>query len=125
MRSRHTRLFAGSDRDSRPPGGAGVNRLPFDPEAIRLLATILVETGLTEIEISEKDSRIRIARTPAPVTASLPAHPAYPPPGAAPLAAGPLPAPETEAVDDAAHPGAVLSPMVGVVYLSGEPGTPP
>ena len=27
--------------------------------------------------------------------------------------------------DDAHHPGAVLSPMVGVAYLSPEPGAPP
>jgi acetyl-CoA carboxylase biotin carboxyl carrier protein len=34
------------------------------------------------------------------------------------------PAGATEA-EPASHPGAVLSPMVGVVYLSAEPGTPP
>jgi acetyl-CoA carboxylase biotin carboxyl carrier protein len=27
-------------------------------------------------------------------------------------------------VSDASHPGAVMSPMVGVVYLSAEPGVP-
>jgi acetyl-CoA carboxylase biotin carboxyl carrier protein len=34
---------------------------------------------------------------------------------------------EVQAVpaDDAAHPGAVLSPMVGIVYLSPEPGAAP
>ena len=87
MRSRHTRLFAGTDREGRPSSGWSMSRAPFDPEIIRALATILAETGLTEIEISDKDSRVKIARTPAPVSASVPVHagpapatPALPPP---------------------------------------------
>ena len=39
------------------------------------------------------------------------------------MAAAPRPPPV--AVDVSQHPGAVLSPMVGVAYLSPEPGTPP
>ena len=35
---------------------------PFDPAAIRELAAILTETGLTEIEISDTDRSIRVAR---------------------------------------------------------------
>ncbi|EHH67328.1 biotin carboxyl carrier protein of acetyl-CoA carboxylase [Gluconobacter morbifer G707] len=87
-----------------------------DKDAIRALADILTETGLTEIEISEADSRIRVARTvnvvqPAPVAA--PAAPA--------TAAPATPAP----VDPAKHPGAVPSPMVGVAYLTPDPASPP
>ena len=41
--------------------------IQFDPEAIRALAQILKDTDLSEIELVEKDSRIRVARTlPAP-----------------------------------------------------------
>jgi acetyl-CoA carboxylase biotin carboxyl carrier protein len=40
-------------------------------------------------------------------------------PGAAPAVAAPA------VVDDANHPGAVKSPMVGTAYLSPEPGKPP
>ncbi|MDW8399664.1 MAG: biotin/lipoyl-containing protein, partial [Acetobacteraceae bacterium] len=40
----------------------------------------------------------------------------------APAPAAPSPAP---ADSDATHPGMVPSPMVGVVYLSPEPGAPP
>ena len=39
-----------------------MTRIPFDPDAIRALAAVLAETGLTEIEIAEKDSRIRVVR---------------------------------------------------------------
>lgn len=93
-----------------------MTQAPFDPAAIRELAAILTETGLTEIEISDKDRSIRVVRQPSPVmtTASVQATPAAAVPTA--LAA---PAPS-----DAAHPGAVTSPMVGIAYLSAEPGSP-
>ncbi len=93
-----------------------MSRIPFDPDAIRALAAVLRETGLTEIEIAEKDSRIRVVRaaTPTPV-AAVPAV-------ASPAGAAPPPAPVP---DEASHPGAVLSPMVGVAYLSPEPGAQP
>jgi acetyl-CoA carboxylase biotin carboxyl carrier protein len=99
-----------------------MSRIPFDPDAIRALAAILSETGLTEIELAERDSRIRVVRA-APVAAAVP-----PPPlasgnrgeagGAAPVG------PASPAADVAPHPGAITSPMVGVVYLSPEPGAP-
>ena len=96
-----------------------MSRIPTDPDAIRALASILIETGLTEIEIAEKDSRIRIVRTPTAAPAEVPrsvaSHPAAAPPEAQAVGAPDL----------ASHPGAVLSPMVGVAYLSPEPGLPP
>jgi acetyl-CoA carboxylase biotin carboxyl carrier protein len=92
-----------------------MTRIPFDPDAIRALAAVLSETGLTEIEIADKDSRIRIVRAAAPAIVA-----------AAPLMApAAVAAPATVAPDEASHPGAVLSPMVGVAYHSPEPGTPP
>jgi acetyl-CoA carboxylase biotin carboxyl carrier protein len=96
----------------------------FDAEAVRTLAAILTETGLTEIEIEAKEGRIRVARTPAPVAAAVPVAPA--PAAAAAIAALPAAAvPEAGAAEDPArHPGAVLSPMVGIAYLSAEPGAP-
>ena len=91
-----------------------MTRIPIDPDAIRALAAVLTETGLTEIEIAEKDSRIRVVRggvTLAPAAAVA----------AAPAAAAAAPAVQ----DIASHPGAVISPMVGVAYLLPEPGAPP
>jgi acetyl-CoA carboxylase biotin carboxyl carrier protein len=98
-------------------------RGPFDPEAIRELARILTETGLTEIEISDKDRRLRVARTPAPSTTAL----TYAVPASAEApAAMPAPARPADGADDLANaPGAVTSPMVGVAYLSPEPGAAP
>jgi acetyl-CoA carboxylase biotin carboxyl carrier protein len=94
-----------------------VTRIPIDPDTIRALAAVLVETGLTEIEIADKDSRIRVVRGGGVTTTVLAAAPA------APVMAPAVVAPVTQ--DAASHPGAVLSPMVGVVYLSPEPAAPP
>lgn len=91
-----------------------MSKVPFDADAIRQLANILTETGLTEIEIAEKDGRIRVARAHPP--AAIYAAPSAP---AAPIAAAPT------AADPTHHPGAVLSPMVGVAYLAPEPGAHP
>ena len=41
-----------------------MSSLRVDTDAIRQLAEILQDTGLTEIEVSEKDSRIRVAPRP-------------------------------------------------------------
>ncbi len=96
----------------------------FDPEAIRALAQILRDTDLTEIELVEADSRIRVARIPAPV--SLQAAAPVAAAAAAPLA---MPAAVAEAPPaggiDPKHPGLVASPMVGVAYLAPEPGAAP
>lgn len=99
--------------------------IQFDPEAIRKLAEILRETDLTEIELSEKDARIRVARILPAVTVAAPVA-AVPAPVVAAPAAVPAAAPAPDpAVLDLKNPGLVTSPMVGVAYLSPEPGAAP
>ncbi|OUJ12300.1 acetyl-CoA carboxylase biotin carboxyl carrier protein subunit [Acetobacter okinawensis] len=95
--------------------------LLVDADAIRALAEILTETGLTEIEVSEKDRRIRVARAPATVQAAAPA-PAAP---VAPVAAASAAVASAAPADLSRHPGAVPSPMVGVAYLTPDPSSPP
>ncbi|HET9617941.1 MAG TPA: acetyl-CoA carboxylase biotin carboxyl carrier protein [Pseudolabrys sp.] len=90
----------------------------IDRDLIQELAKLLEETGLTEIEIEQDGSRIRVARggvaAPAP-TVIVPAKP---------LAAAPQPVGESAgaSIDPAKHPGVVVSPMVGTAYASPEPG---
>jgi acetyl-CoA carboxylase biotin carboxyl carrier protein len=93
-----------------------LTRIPIDPDTIRALAAVLVETGLTEIEIADKDNRIRVVRGAGVATTAIPVITAAP----APITAAAAPV----TPDIASHPGAVLSPMVGVAYLSPEPGAP-
>ena len=96
-----------------------MSRLPVDVDAIRALAQILTETGLTEIEVAEKDSRIRVVRAPAQMVQAY-AAPSGPGLALAPVAV----AAAADPADFSKHPGAVTSPMVGVAYLSPEPSAP-
>ncbi len=92
---------------------------PIQSELVRSLALLLDETNLTEIEYDTGSLRIRVARQGSPLP---PAY--YAPPPVAAHAAAPVSQPATVAHDDvASHPGAVTSPMVGVSYLSPEPGS--
>jgi len=92
----------------------------IDAAAIRELADLLAETGLTEIEVEQNGSRIRVSRqiTQAVSHATM-----------AVAASAPVPAAAAEAPAPAAHKGppagAVPSPMVGTVYIAPEPGKAP
>lgn len=91
--------------------------IPFEPGAIRMLAKLMTETGLTEIELAEKDRRLRVVRGGA----QTPMQQVVVPP------AGPLPVTDAAApaIASPVDPDAVLSPMVGVAYLTPEPDAPP
>jgi acetyl-CoA carboxylase biotin carboxyl carrier protein len=93
------------------------NRFAPDAEMIRSLAAVIAETGLTEIEYSDGDRRIRVARMPGPQNVMM--H--------APQAVAPSPVGGTAATpaSDAPPANAVVSPMVGTVYLAAEPGAAP
>ncbi len=82
----------------------------IDEAAVRLLAGLLEETGLGEIEYEVDDRRIRVARP----SMAAPAAVAMAAPVAAPASPG-----------DARLAGAVTSPMVGTVYMQSGPGDPP
>lgn len=87
-------------------------------ELIKELAELLEETGLSEIEIEQKDLRIRVAKSVNLVAAAAPAmqpvldHSAITPPAAPPA-------------QRATGQGTVTSPMVGTAYRAAEPGKPP
>ena len=92
-----------------------------DGDLVRELSRLLNETGLSEIEYAKGDWRVRVAKAAA----------AAPPPPlpterreAAPAADAPA---ETGPAGEnfAGHPGVVTSPMVGVVYTSESPDSPP
>src|SRR5271168_1953080 len=89
---------------------------PIDAKAIRELAHLLTETGLTEIEIEQAGQRVRVARLGAPMAMHA---------VTAPAAVTAIPAADTPAKKDGHAAGAVTSPMVGTVYMSPEPGKPP
>jgi len=97
----------------------------MDIRKIKKLIELLEESGLAEIEITEGEESVRIARVtqgPPAVTQAIPVHapvaaaPAAPP-AAAPAVAEPLPAPRNENL--------VTAPMVGTFYASPAPGAKP
>ncbi len=89
-------------------------------DLIRSLAGILNDTGLSEIELDQRGTKFRVAKTMtavAHVTAPAPVHH-----GSHPVVAAAV-TPAAKAAD-ADHPGTVKSPMVGTVYRAPTPGTP-
>ena len=111
-----------SERDKTEKKASG----SVDPDLVRELAHILRDSGLSEIEVSQGETRLRLTRAVAPAPmAAAPSVMAAPPPMVphAPPAAPPI-EPEARNEDPRNHPGAVHSPMVGTVYLSPEPGAP-
>ena len=93
------------------------NKSIVDQDLIRQLAELLNETGLTEIEVEQDNTRVRIARS-ITIAAAAPAAPAAAP------AAQSRPADERPA-EPANRAGAVTSPMVGTAYRAAEPGGRP
>lgn len=90
-----------------------------DTKLVRELATMLGDTGLTEIEVEDGERKIRVSRGGG--VAQIAAAPAA-------IAPAPAPAATTEADAPADSPGAAVadgdaigSPMVGTAYLAPEP----
>ena len=92
--------------------------MQVDTDLVRQLAEMLNDSDLSEIEVQDGERRIVVKRKLASAAAPVAYAPAAAP--AAPAAAAPV-----AEVPAAAHPGAVKSPMVGTVYLAGEPGAKP
>lgn len=96
----------------------------IDEKAVRLLAKILCETDLQEIEYKSEAGHVRVARNIMPVATSV-----------APVGVAPqLPQKEEHPVPQEntpvetnweKHPGAVKSPMVATAYLAPQPGADP
>ena len=98
--------------------------MKIDSDAIKELAGLLEETGLTEIEVTEGDKVMRVSKggtivagTPQQGVAVTQSNDPAAPGNANTQARG-----GDVAVEDLA--GAVKSPMVGTAYMQPEPGSP-
>jgi acetyl-CoA carboxylase biotin carboxyl carrier protein len=106
---------------ARKPGNPPMPKTPaIDHDAIRDLAKLLDETGLSEIEIQRDGVSIRVARDLNATGTRQ--RPSEPPSGAFSAAVA---APADVPIDPTQHPGLVASPMVGVAYLGPAPGARP
>jgi acetyl-CoA carboxylase biotin carboxyl carrier protein len=98
-----------------------VTRIPTDPDQIRQLAAVMAENGLTEVELCDKETRIRVVR--GTVSAGAAAQPSGPPLNMVSESVT-RHAAMTGTDGGVIHPGSVTSPMVGVAYLAREPSAP-
>ncbi|HLL29540.1 MAG TPA: acetyl-CoA carboxylase biotin carboxyl carrier protein subunit [Allosphingosinicella sp.] len=90
-----------SDEEGALEGG-----MRIEADLVRQLAELLNQNDLTEIEVEDGNRKIVVKRSVV-VAAAAPAAPA------------------AAALSPANHPGVVKSPMVGTVFLAGEPGARP
>lgn len=99
--------------------------MKIDEKAIRKLAALLEETGLTEIEVAEGEQALRVSKggtvVSAPTQTAAAPTPKMESDPTTPQAAN-TDAPSTVAPE---HPGAVVSPMVGTAYMQPEPDSAP
>lgn len=119
----------------------------MDLRKLKTLIDLVAESGISELEITEGEGKVRIVKAPpvapaapaqAPMYAPMPqpmpqqayyAPPPQPMPAApqAPVAAAPAPAPAAAPVAAPAAPSGNImkSPMVGTFYRSASPGADP
>jgi acetyl-CoA carboxylase biotin carboxyl carrier protein len=90
----------------------------IDHDAIRDLAKLLDETGLSEIEIQRDGASIRVARNSTASGARAPDTPVG-------VGSTAFTGPAATAIEASNHPGLVASPMVGTAYLGPSPGARP
>lgn len=95
----------------------------MDLRKLKKLIDLVQESGISELEVTEGEEKVRIAKyPPASQSVSYAPHPASQHPY--PVAAAAAPAAEDEA--DALPPGHVVkSPMVGTFYRAPSPGAKP
>jgi acetyl-CoA carboxylase biotin carboxyl carrier protein len=98
----------------------------MDLRKLKTLIDLVSESGISELEVTEGEGKVRIVKNAPPVYVQS-AAPQYAAPAAAPLAA---PGHAPEAAAPAAAPAVpqghvVTSPMVGTFYRAPSPGADP
>lgn len=97
----------------------------MDLRKLKTLIDLVQNSGISELEISEGEEKIRIAKNPGATPAAT--YVTAPAAALAPLAAAsPAPTSATEPAPPAETAGHIVkSPMVGTFYRAGGPDTPP
>ena len=97
----------------------------MDLRKLKTLIELVQNSGISELEISEGDEKIRIAKqlavAPSTTTINMPLGPVPAPAAAVPPA--PTPAAEVQPAEPEGH--LIKAPMVGTFYRAGSPGAPP
>ncbi|MCP5266271.1 MAG: acetyl-CoA carboxylase biotin carboxyl carrier protein [Burkholderiaceae bacterium] len=95
----------------------------MDLRKLKTLIDLVAESNISELEITEGDGRVRIAKAAAPAPAAVYAMPPQAM-AAAPVAAAPAPVAAASDPVTATQPSghSIKSPMVGTFYRSAQPG---
>ncbi len=96
----------------------------MDLRKLKKLIDLVQESGISELEVTEGEEKVRIAKTlAAPAAMTVAAAPA----AVAQVAAAPAaPSADAPAAEDDLPPGNVVtSPMVGTFYRASSPGSDP
>jgi acetyl-CoA carboxylase biotin carboxyl carrier protein len=100
----------------------------MDLRKLKKLIDLVQESGISELEITEGEEKVRINRAgpaAAPGVMAMPPAPAIAMPAATPAAgAGAAIAPQSEVVDET-DGQTIKSPMVGIFYRAATPGAEP
>ncbi|MEN7528458.1 MULTISPECIES: acetyl-CoA carboxylase biotin carboxyl carrier protein [unclassified Cupriavidus] len=97
----------------------------MDLRKLKTLIDLVAESGISELEVTEGEGKVRIVKQPPQVVAApmaMPQMQALPAAAAAPAAAAPVAA---EAAPQAPAGHIVTSPMVGSFYRAPSPGAAP
>ncbi|WP_432258237.1 acetyl-CoA carboxylase biotin carboxyl carrier protein [Cupriavidus sp. TMH.W2] len=98
----------------------------MDLRKLKTLIDLVAESGISELEVTEGDGKVRIVKQPPQIIAApmaMPQMQALPPAAAAAPAGAAAPAAEAAAQLPAGH--VVTSPMVGTFYRAPSPGAAP
>ena len=100
----------------------------MDLRKVKALIDLVEKSGISELEITEGEEKVRISRAATIATPMTMSHaPVYAPAPAAAMAAAPAAAADAPPPESAAEPEghSVKSPMVGTFYRSSAPGSKP
>lgn len=100
----------------------------MDLRKLKTLIDLVAESGISELEVTEADGKVRIVKNAAPVMMAAPVQAMAPAPvGAAPATVGATTtAPAVAPAAPELPPGHIVkSPMVGTFYRSPSPGAKP
>jgi len=92
----------------------------MDLRKLKKLIDLVQESGIAELEVTEGEEKVRIARTNAGTVQTY--VPQVQPPQPVPAAASPAPAAPAAPAEPSGH--ALKAPMVGTFYRSPSPGSP-
>lgn len=99
----------------------------MDLRKLKTLIDLVAESGISELEVTEENDKVRIVNKPQAVAVAAPVTVATPAPVAAQVAApaAPAAATPTPAPEPVSEGKTVTSPMVGTFYRAPNPGAEP